>query len=793
MPTSSRRRQSDPSIEVLYNTAVQSFVRRDHSKTQATLSRLLSILPPPKRVWCDFGTDVSHQDQDSGSSESRRSSPPTITTTHGSKNDISSIHQSATSSPSSRSEIITIPIELKNGMTRKASCHFIPSSPESDNSISHPKSISKNERNPIESLSSSNEIKNNDQNNPSPKKPGLNQTRRISQNNNNNNNNTHSPSSPSTFHNTVTPTNQRRSSNGNFKSSRYSNKYETQDLNTTKSPKEEFQNGEEWLIKTLKLLITSRVSMYTDPPPSIPSKPNGGKIVHLDQDLLNMLPPTSPDIILKDLEMICKKAYRIRDTTLGSPYNSPSEKQSSSLKSWTTPTKSTSSSSRPRVLSSSTSPEPINQKQKHSKSNSISSERIISNQVIDSSNGTSFVDLKNGTSSISSNTMSEEEKLDIKDKDHPLPPTILSTILLASIKLKPSPPALSYAHQLAEDWLTSLPDTLFHRHRHRQPAFPALEKMRLEAAWEGYMRVLELFCGEILTREGEWGMARGILQGDGLMGIKRKENLYRHIRNMESRSLSSPSSSIILPTPTTSPSSSLFLQPSSPNTIRVHNPKSSPTNPLPSKLFSPSQVSHGERTSQPSRRSSSSSSSSERTARPVIKLPFPVTSLSSTSVRNPIQNRTRSSQDTPNESLLPGSLSQNKTNTSISDHEPSETYVRDGSQIGRTDSNIYSSSSFTSLLSRLIDLRNYSSNYLTLFLSSRNIAIFSPLLIILLWGLNRRNRNKTGLKRHNDLRRQLERVDMGGRGWKNWFRWLIRWWIGKFLGVWEMGTKITYL
>ncbi|EIW70917.1 hypothetical protein TREMEDRAFT_68281 [Tremella mesenterica DSM 1558] len=509
MPTSSRRRQSDPSIEVLYNTAVQSFVRRDHSKTQATLSRLLSILPPPKRV----------------------------------------------------------------------------------------------------------------------------------------------------------------------------------------CPKEEFQNGEEWLIKTLKLLITSRVSMYTDPPPSIPSKPNGGKIVHLDQDLLNMLPPTSPDIILKDLEMICKKAYRIRDTTL----------------------------------------------------------------------------------------------------DHPLPPTILSTILLASIKLKPSPPALSYAHQLAEDWLTSLPDTLFHRHRHGQPAFPALEKMRLEAAWEGYMRVLELFCGEVLTREGEWGMARGILEGDGLMGIKRKENLYRHIRNMESRSLSSPSSSIILPTPTTSPSSSLFLQPSSPNTIHVHNPKSSPTNPLSSKLSHTSQISHGERTSQPSRRSSTSSSSSERTARPVIKLPFPVTSLSSTSVRNPVQSRTRSSQDTPNVSLLPGSL---KTNPSLSNHEPSETYVRDGSQIGRTDSNIFPSPSFTSLLSRLNDLRNYSSNYLTLFLLSRNLAIFSPLLIILVWALKRRNRNKTGLKRHNDLRRQLERVDMGGRGWKNWFRWfrwLIRWWVGKFLGVWEMGTKITYL
>ncbi len=35
-----------PTAEVLYNTAVQAFVRRDHVKTQATLARLLAQLKP---------------------------------------------------------------------------------------------------------------------------------------------------------------------------------------------------------------------------------------------------------------------------------------------------------------------------------------------------------------------------------------------------------------------------------------------------------------------------------------------------------------------------------------------------------------------------------------------------------------------------------------------------------------------------------------------------------------------------------------------------------------------------
>jgi hypothetical protein len=46
---------------------------------------------------------------------------------------------------------------------------------------------------------------------------------------------------------------------------------------------------------------------------------------------------------------------------------------------------------------------------------------------------------------------------------------------------------------------------------------------RLEAAREGYIKVVELFVGEILVREGEWEMARAFLEGESVSGSKRKE------------------------------------------------------------------------------------------------------------------------------------------------------------------------------------------------------------------------------------------------------------------------------
>ena len=46
---------------------------------------------------------------------------------------------------------------------------------------------------------------------------------------------------------------------------------------------------------------------------------------------------------------------------------------------------------------------------------------------------------------------------------------------------------------------------------------------QVEVAREGYLKVVELFVGEVLAREGEWEMARGFLDGETVMSSKRKE------------------------------------------------------------------------------------------------------------------------------------------------------------------------------------------------------------------------------------------------------------------------------
>lgn len=110
-----------------------------------------------------------------------------------------------------------------------------------------------------------------------------------------------------------------------------------------------------------------------------------------------------------------------------------------------------------------------------------------------------------------------------------LPPPLISTLVLASLKL--APPALSFAHSTAEAWLAALPDAFV---MHIGPASPLLrpstagflsaaERRRLEGAREGYVRVVELFVGEVLGREEEWEMARGVLDGESVMSSKRKE------------------------------------------------------------------------------------------------------------------------------------------------------------------------------------------------------------------------------------------------------------------------------
>lgn len=114
-----------------------------------------------------------------------------------------------------------------------------------------------------------------------------------------------------------------------------------------------------------------------------------------------------------------------------------------------------------------------------------------------------------------------------------LPPAIVSTLLLASIKLQPAPPALDFAHRLAEDWLAGIPDRVLlvistgngHAGAGKVPhhAHAPEIKKRIEGIREGYIKVVELFVGEVLVKEGEWDMARSFLEGEGVMASKRKE------------------------------------------------------------------------------------------------------------------------------------------------------------------------------------------------------------------------------------------------------------------------------
>lgn len=115
-----------------------------------------------------------------------------------------------------------------------------------------------------------------------------------------------------------------------------------------------------------------------------------------------------------------------------------------------------------------------------------------------------------------------------------LPPALLSTLLLAALKI-PGETSVEWAHRLAEDWIGALPEAFF-----GAIASPArrqgqgqgntggaqsgqMELQKLEAAREGYIKVVELFVGEILVREGEWEMARAFLEGESVIGSKRKE------------------------------------------------------------------------------------------------------------------------------------------------------------------------------------------------------------------------------------------------------------------------------
>lgn len=176
---------------------------------------------------------------------------------------------------------------------------------------------------------------------------------------------------------------------------------------------------EEWLIKTLKLVISSHASLYSDPP----SNP-----FNLPPELHSLLPPKPPNFLLEHVHHLCFKAYY-------------------------------------------------------------------------------------------------PDHIHVHPSIRPLlPPQLVSTLLLASLKLKPATSALDFAHQLAEDWIARLPDNFVAAiSQQAGKKLSPEEKKQVESAREGYLKVVELFVGEVLAREGEWEMARAFLDGEVVMGSKRKE------------------------------------------------------------------------------------------------------------------------------------------------------------------------------------------------------------------------------------------------------------------------------
>ncbi|WVW83590.1 hypothetical protein I302_105611 [Kwoniella bestiolae CBS 10118] len=346
-----------------------------------------------------------------------------------------------------------------------------------------------------------------------------------------------------------------------------------------------------------------------------------------------------------------------------------------------------------------------------------------------------------------------------------LPPQIISTLLLASLKLRPSPPALDFAHHLSEEWITALPDqfilSISPQSGSSKQTKDAKKRKKVESAREGYLKVVELFVGEVLSREGEWEMARGFLDGEGVMGSKRKEALYKHLRTLQSTPLNT--------VPTPSPSSSLVL-PSSGSSSRSRSRSGS--------------------------NSTTSSSSSERTARP-----------NTTQAQLGLQ---RQSQGIP----LPRSSSeQGKGKGKAKEEDPSqiENYnpaspspsnsipripTRD---LSRTNKAQPPTSGIHQLLSSILppSLHHHLSILLTSNLSY--LALPIPLLILLTLLIRRRRRSRptdllpTPTNSLDDVRNRLRLARVRQRGWWGWIMYYLNWWIGKFAGVWKLGTTITYL
>ncbi|WVQ82277.1 hypothetical protein IAT38_004405 [Cryptococcus sp. DSM 104549] len=444
------------------------------------------------------------------------------------------------------------------------------------------------------------------------------------------------------------------------------------ELDTHREPKGDDtgidSTNDDWMVKTLKLLISSTASLFTDPP---------HKTSALPATLIPLLPPASPKDILSHLQARCVAYY----------YPSP--------------------------------PSPAL-----------------------------------------------------------LPPQLISTLILASLKLRPLTPCLDFAHQVTETWLADLPDAFILAispsaatagSARKRSKGDAVERKLVESAREGYLKVVELFVGEVLSREGEWEMARGFLEGESVMGSKRKEALYRHLRTIQSKPTN----------PTPSPSSSLILP--SDTEAQLGPPPGGKKSPRP-------------RTGSTS---SASSSSSEATARP-SQVQRGLTMADKGKARD-TGSELAGTPTTEDTLKLP--VAGERANTTGASSSPKrflEKRSTGGNPINRP------SSPLVSWLTTTLHLPHPLAARISAFASSPYVlAAPIPLVILLTLFRLRRTRALQSRDRRaatagastqlSNVQARLNLVRDRQRGWLEWIWWYVRWWLSKFAGVWKLGTTITYV
>ena len=374
-----------------------------------------------------------------------------------------------------------------------------------------------------------------------------------------------------------------------------------------------------------------------------------------------------------------------------------------------------------------------------------------------------------------------------------LPPQVISTLLMASLKLTPAESALSFAHHLAENWLAQLPDESIRSISATPPKSGNPEQWkRLESMREAYLKVVELFVGEVLVREGEWEMAKGFLGGESVMGSRRKEvspdssapegvnsrqALFKHLRAMQNRKSnpSSPSASVMLSSTASSPASSAIIS-------------GEPVSPTPNGKIPFRQ-----------RSDSASSSSSEATARPIIE-PFSISSAKTPGLVDR-KGKGKAVSTASTESILPRRIEVNHSRSSSRDSTEGK-----GTWLSRSHTGQRLRDWVNARLLLVPEaLRTRLAGLTTLQLLGVALPLPIITLVLLAIGLRRRMRRKAAaaatsglvtaetiarLSPVAELRAVIDRIRE--RGLLQWLWWWCRWWMRKFYGIWVLGTTITY-